>query len=136
MSARSLIASRVNGFVVSQTMPVNGRIPVEELPALVQSHHSLVRFPHAQEQDARRPDPLIRLISAFHLEFVAGDQRHSTPGNDGDAEQIHRWGRHSAPCAFLNFSSNLRAQGPTSALYDPPKELMKLVAVSSGVGVP
>ena len=31
---------------------------------------------------------------------------------------------------------NLPFTGPTSRLYDPPKDLMKLVALSSGVGVP
>jgi D-alanine-D-alanine ligase len=31
---------------------------------------------------------------------------------------------------------NLPFTGPTSALYDPPKDLMKLVALSSGVNVP
>jgi len=31
---------------------------------------------------------------------------------------------------------NLPFTGPSSRLYDPPKDLMKLVAISSGVGVP
>src|SRR5580658_10128278 len=76
----------------------------------MQSDDALLLFADPQQQDARKARGTVdiaisdmrnaRADGAINRQLVRWHQRHTAPGDEGCAEQLHRWRRHTAPGAF------------------------------------
>ena len=96
---------------------------------LMQAHHALIGFAHAQQQNARRAEPLVRLVAALHFQLVAGHQRHAAPGDHRRAEKVDRHRGHAAPRAFaLERGDRLRMrQKERGLLPDQRQQFVQIV---------
>ena len=89
----------------------------------MQTDDPLVSFADAEQQDARRAEPLVRLITALHFELVARHQRNAAPSDDRRAEQVHRHRRNAAPGALaLERGNRLRVSQEEGRLLPDQRE--------------